>query len=78
MNGIKIEEIKNKRAIKAYTGVEGYKEIFTFRNIATSLIEIFGGYKMPYTKNWVKSVEEMDMEIEHYNFLRKYNLVWKI
>lgn len=76
MNGIKIVELKNERVFKFYTGVEGYKELYKHRNIAIGCIEIFGGYKMPYTKNWVKSVDEMDMEIEHYNFLRKYNLVW--
>lgn len=45
------------------------------RDVVYASIYVFGGYKMKYSKNIVKSEEELDMEIGHFKFLYKYNLL---
>ena len=72
MKGVKIID-EGKKVITHHGKV--HKECITHRDVAIGLLEAFGAYKMPYTFNYVRSVEELDMEVNHYMFLRKYNLV---
>ena len=45
------------------------------RDIILVRIYIFGGFKMKYSGNYITTEEELDIEVEHFLFLRKYNLV---
>jgi len=47
----------------------------TARHIALMFIETMGGLLMKYSGNTVKTEEELDMEIEHFKFLYKYNML---
>lgn len=47
----------------------------TARHIALMIIEVMDGYLMGYSGNTVKTEEELDMEIDHFKFLFKYNML---
>lgn len=45
------------------------------RDLVLAQIYCFGERQMPYTKNFVKSEQELDEEVSHFYFLNKYNLL---
>lgn len=45
------------------------------RDITLVYIYVYGEYEMPYTKNKVYSEEQLDIEVDHFYFLNKYNLL---
>lgn len=47
----------------------------TKRDITLAYIFIYKEYEMPYTKNNITTEEELDIEVEHFYFLNKYNLL---
>jgi|GEM_PF-5079104 len=47
----------------------------TRRDLALAMIYTFGGYQMKWSNNVVESEEDLDVELTHYQFLRKYNLL---
>lgn len=47
----------------------------TQRHIALLSILILGSYEIPYSQNKVVTEEDLDIEVTHYQFLRKYNLL---
>ena len=49
------------------------KEIYK-RDVALTILYVFGVYYMKYTKNVVTTEEDFDIEVEHFFFLKKYNL----
>ena len=63
-------QIRNKRNF-IYT--KGCK--ITVRHIALVMIDILGEYYMQYSGNKVTTEEELDIEVEHFFFLLKYNLL---
>lgn len=55
-----------------------YKELvrgITKRDITLVYILLYGDYEMPYTKNRATTEEDLDIEVEHFYFLNKYNLL---
>ena len=47
----------------------------TSRDIVLASIYVFGYKIMRYSRNRITSEEELDIEVEHYQFLKKYNLL---
>lgn len=47
----------------------------TRRNLALASIYTLNAYYMKYSKNIVTTEEELDMEVMHFKFLSKYNLL---
>ena len=74
-----MEEFKGNEGI--FKQMKGLKvtydkpEKIRLRHIVLASIYVLGSYKMPYSKNTITTEEELDMEVLHYNFLRKYNLL---
>jgi hypothetical protein len=53
----------------------GRGEKITKRDTVLTVIYVFKEYEMPYTKNIVATEEELDVEVAHFYFLNKYNLL---
>ena len=47
----------------------------TKRDLFLTIIYVFGGKKMKYSGNFIKTEEELDIEIVHFKFLYKYGLL---
>lgn len=62
---------RDKRVFDYKTKRQG----ITKRDIVLVYIHIYGEYEMPYTKNKVYSEEQLDIEVDHFYFLNKYNLL---
>lgn len=45
------------------------------RDIVLMCILLYEEYEMPYTKNKVTTEEDLDIEVQHFYFLNKYNLL---
>jgi hypothetical protein len=70
MNEGIIAQIRNRKINHVRPGNK-----IRLRDIALVSIYVIGYYRMPYNSNKVKTEEELDVEIKHYQFLRKYNLL---
>ncbi len=70
MNEGLIAQIRNRKINYVRPGNK-----IRLRDIALVSLYVLGYYIMPYSQNKVKTEEELDVEIKHYQFLRKYNLL---